>query len=98
MDVGIPYHVAVLGGIHGVESLEGGKINVKFPPLRNTNQMIKIKGKGIYPSPHSSERGDLFLSAHVEIPENMSDEYKTIVEQLAKLYSREVSNNNESTL
>lgn len=98
MDVGVPYHIAVLGGVFGVESLESSKINVKFPPLRSTNQMIKIKGKGVYASPYDTERGDLYLSPHVDIPENMSDEHKTIIEQLAKLYSREVSNNNESTI
>ena len=98
MSVGIPYHIAVLGGVHGVESVEGGKINVKFPPLKSITQMIKIKGKGIYPSPHSSDRGDLFLSPHVEIPENITEEHKTIVEQLAKLYSREDSNTESTRL
>jgi molecular chaperone DnaJ len=98
MNVGIPYHVAVLGGMHSIKSLEDTKINVKFPPLKSTTQMIKIKGKGVYSSPYSTERGDLFLLPHVEIPENMSDEHKTIIEQLAKLYSREDSNDESTSL
>lgn len=96
MDVAIPYHVAILGGVHKIDLFEGGKASVKFPPLKNVNQMIKIKGKGLYASPYETERGDLFLSPHVEIPENISEEHKTIVEQLANLYSREVSNNDST--
>lgn len=96
MSVGIPYHVAVLGGIRKIDLLEGGKVSVKFPPLKNTNQMIKIKGKGLYTSPYETERGDLFLSPYVEIPENISDEHKTILVQLANLYSREVSKNDST--
>lgn len=97
MNVGIPYHVAVLGGTHKVDLIEGGKISVKFPPLRNATQMIRIKCKGLYSSPIANERGDLFISAHIDFPENISEEHKTIVEQLANLYSREVLNN-ESTI
>lgn len=97
MNVGIPYHVAVLGGTHKIGLIEGGEISVKFPPLKNEKQMIRIKGKGLYSSPIVNERGDLFVSTHIEFPENISEEHKTIVEQLANLYSREVSNN-ESTI
>lgn len=95
MDVPIPYHIAIIGGIHPISMIEGGTVNVKFPPLTNNDQLIKIKGKGLYSGPSSTERGDLFLSPFIEIPENITEEYKTIVEQLAKLYGREESNNNE---
>lgn len=97
MNVAIPYHIAVLGGIYPITMIEGDKIKVKFPPIKNTIQLVKIKGKGVYAGPSSSERGDLFLSPYVDIPENISNEYKTIVEQLANLYTREVPNN-ESTI
>lgn len=97
MNVAIPYHVAVLGGIYPITTIEGDKIKVKFPPIKNTIQLVKIKGKGVYAGPSSSERGDLFLSPYIDIPDYISDEYKTIVEQLANLYTREVSDN-ESTI
>lgn len=97
MNVAIPYHIASLGGIHPVSMIEGDKIKVKFPPMKNNDQLIKIKGKGVFAGPSSNERGDLFLAPYVDIPDNISEEHKTIIEQLAKLYSREVSNN-ESTL
>lgn len=97
MNVAIPYHVALLGGVHPVSMIEGDKIKVKFPPMKNNDQLIKIKSKGVYTGPSSNERGDLFLAPYVDIPNNISEEHKTIVEQLAKLYSREESNN-ESTI
>ena len=98
MDVAIPYHIAVLGGVHKISCFDGSKISVKFPPIKSTNQMIKIKGKGVYSSPYESERGDLFLMPHVEIPDTISDEFKTIIEQLSNLYTREVSNNESTKL
>lgn len=91
MQVPIPYHISILGGVHPVTMIEGGTVNVRFPPLTKNEQLIKIKGKGLYAGPNAQERGDLFLSTFIEIPENISEEYKTIVEQLANLYTREES-------
>ncbi|MEI6801402.1 MAG: DnaJ domain-containing protein [Pseudomonadota bacterium] len=93
MQIPIPYHIAILGGIHQVETIEGGTVNVKFPQLSKNDQLIKIKGKGLYFGPNSTERGDLFLSPFIEIPENITDEYKTIIEQLANLYNRKEQTN-----
>lgn len=92
MSVPVPYHVAALGGNYPVAMIDGTSITVKFPPLQD-GQMIKIKEKGVYAGPTSEERGDLFLSPRVAIPTNISDEHKTIIEQLATLYSREVTPN-----
>jgi len=91
MQVPVPYHIAILGGVYPVETIEGNIINVKFPQFIKADQLIKIKGKGLYPGPNASERGDLFLSTFIKIPENISEEHKTIVTQLANLYSREES-------
>ena len=92
MSVPVPYHVAALGGNYPVAMIDGTSITVKFPPLQD-GQMIKVKEKGVYAGPTSEERGDLFLSPRVAIPTNISDEHKTIIEQLATLYSREVTPN-----
>lgn len=91
MDTYIPYHVAVLGGVHPVELFDGSKINVKFPPIQNNKQMIKIKSKGLFAGPEALERDDLYLEPRVDIPQNITDEHKTILEQLATLYTREVT-------
>lgn len=93
MSVFIPYHVAVLGGTHPVNLFDGTKISVKFPPMQDNTQMIKIKNKGIYTGPTSEERSDLFLLPSIEIPKNISDEHKTIIEQLATIYTKEVNSN-----
>lgn len=98
VNVAIPYHIALLGGVHPVLMIEGDIIKVKFPPMKNNDQLIKIKGKGVYAGPSSNDRGDLFLAPYVDIPNNISEEHKTIVEQLAKLYSREVPNNESTTI
>ncbi len=92
MSVPVPYHIAVLGGNYSVAMIDGATITVKFPPLQD-GQMIKIKSKGVYAGPISEERGDLFLAPRIAVPTNISDEHKTIIEQLATLYSREVTPN-----
>jgi len=98
MDVYIPYHVAVLGGIYDIELFDGNSVSVKFPALKNNDQLIKIKGKGIYVSPNSDERGDLFLAPKILIPNTISDEHKTILEQLANLYFKEQEVKHEHTV
>lgn len=99
MEVYIPYHVAVLGGICSVQIFDGTTLNVKIPALQNNNQLIKLKGKGLYPGPNVDERSDLFLAPKIAIPTNVSNEYKTILEQLATLYTKEEGKtNNESTI
>lgn len=84
MEVEVPYHIAVLGGTHEIDLLDGDKIKVKFQPIQK-NQLIKIKGKGIFPNPSATERGDLFLKPTVEIPVNISDEYKNLIQQISNL-------------
>ena len=89
-EIGIPYHIAVLGGTYPVELIEGGNISVKFPPLQ-IGKLIKIKNKGLYPGPNTSERGDLFLKPHVSVPklEDLTQEHKTIIENLATIYNNQ---------
>lgn len=88
MEVEIPYHIAVLGGTHEIDLFDGDKIKVKFQPIQK-NQLIKIKGKGIFSNPSAVERGDLFLKPTIEIPkqELLTEEYKTIIENLARIYN-----------
>jgi DnaJ-class molecular chaperone len=94
-DVAIPYHVAVIGGTATVELIEEGTITVKFPPHQN-GQLIKIKGKGLYPGPNIAERGDLFLKPYVDVPrlEELTEEHQTIIRQLAKLYTTDTEEQN----
>ena len=90
MDIEIPYHLAVLGGTYSIRSIEGTNMTVKFPPLQNNGQMIKLKSKGVYLGPTASERSDLFLRPRIEFPKKtLTEEYKTIIEQLAKIYNNE---------
>jgi molecular chaperone DnaJ len=87
-EIGIPYHVAVLGGTQSVKMIESDSVSVKFPPLQ-IGKLIKIKNKGLYPGPNAPERGDLFLKPYVAVPklEELSEEHKTIIEKLATLHS-----------
>lgn len=88
--IGIPYHIAVLGGTYPVELIEGGNISVKFPSLQ-IGKLIKIKNKGLHPGPNTSERGDLFLKPYVSVPklEDLTQEHKTIIENLATIHNNQ---------
>ena len=93
-EIMIPYHIAILGGEFQVGLIENKSIKVKFPPIAE-GQMIKIKGKGIYSSPMSQERGDLYLLPKIKIPKNISKKHKTIIEELAMIYQSEENDKNE---
>jgi DnaJ-class molecular chaperone len=87
-EVLVSYPTAVLGGAYKLKTLEGVEIVVKIPPLKN-GQMVKIKGKGVYAGVGARERGDLFLKPRVDIPEKLSDECKTLIQELARITAKE---------
>ena len=87
-DIFVPYSTAVLGGSHTLTTLEGTQIAIRIPPLKN-GQMVKIKGKGVCLGPHTEERGDLVLIPRIDIPEELTPEHKTIIEELARITNKE---------
>lgn len=82
MDLPIQIDEAVLGTKREVTTLEG-KIQVKVPPGTSSGQKLRLKGQGA--SDRKGGRGDLYTIIQIQVPKNISEEAKTLIEQFAQL-------------
>lgn len=78
----IDAHISVFEALTGIElqvqHLDGKVYSVKVPAGTQPNQMIRIPGKGM---PHGRfvTSGDLFIRCIVEVPDNLTEEQKTVI-------------------
>lgn len=70
---------ALLGVEYKLETLDG-TVKVKVPPLRSTDEILRIKEKGVPLG--SGKRGDLLIKVKVEFPQKLSRDAKKILENL----------------
>lgn len=73
---------AVLGGLVDVPLIDGTVEKVKLPAGIQPGEQVRIRGRG---APHlsSSGRGDQFAHVRVVVPKNLSDQQRSLFEQLA---------------
>lgn len=93
--VPINYSKMVLGGDIDVPTLDG-MVSLKIPPGVKNGTKFKLSGKGLHKfnnktSNHPHSRGDQFVLVELEIPKNISDQHKEILQELIKLEDQEVS-------
>jgi curved DNA-binding protein len=72
---------AALGASVSVPAINGA-IGIKIPPTTQNGQRFRVKGRGL-PGP-GAERGDLFVVAHIQMPQKTSETEKALWEQLAR--------------
>ena len=60
-----------------------GNINLSIPAGTQSNDKLRIKGKGI-PNVSSKKKGDMYVVANVVVPEKLSRDQKKMFEQLSK--------------
>jgi curved DNA-binding protein len=73
---------AVLGTTVRVRGLDG-ELDVKIPPGIANGQKLRLRGRGL-PLPKSTERGDLYVVAEIEVPKQVDAAERALWEQLAK--------------
>jgi curved DNA-binding protein len=76
-------YTAVLGGEVRVPTLDG-EVLLKIPAGTQPGQSFRLKGQGMPRLKKSKERGDLFASVKVRIPQNLSADEKKLFEQLSR--------------
>jgi molecular chaperone DnaJ len=74
---------AVLGAKLKVPTLEGA-VDVRVPPGTQPDEVLRLRNKGL-PRFDGSGRGSLNIRIQVNIPEKLSDEERTLYEQLRSL-------------
>ncbi len=82
MDVPINIAEATLGVEKEIPTLEGNII-VNIPSGSQTNDKLRVKGKGV-PYINSSKKGDLYLVLDVVIPTKLDRSQKKLFEELIK--------------
>jgi len=74
---------AMLGSEIEITALDRKKFIVVVPPGTQPNTMLSCKGEGL-PRINSPQRGDLLIRLKVEIPKNLTDSQKHLIETIKK--------------
>lgn len=70
---------ALLGTVVPIETLEGKTLEVKIPPMKRAEELLRVAGKGI---PLEGARGDLIIRLEVALPHKLSGKARKTVEDL----------------
>jgi curved DNA-binding protein len=80
----IDLYTAVLGGEITVDTMEG-KLKIKVKEGTQNGSRIRIRGKGFPVYKTEGVFGDLFVTYHVQIPTNLTEEQKELFRKLSTL-------------
>ncbi len=80
----IPFSDACLGTSVEITTLEGKSFKVKVPAGVQQEAKLRIKGHGLPDGPMGG-RGNLYVKILVKIPQEMTEEQRKIVKQLAEV-------------
>jgi curved DNA-binding protein len=83
--VTIPLTTAVLGGEAEVKTIGGKSLRLKVPPTTQQGQIFRLKGQGMPVIGKPDEHGDLYATADVQLPREVTPEQRTHFEALQKL-------------
>lgn len=84
VDVDVPLYTALLGGEVRVPTLTGDVL-LTVPPETQNGQTFRLAGQGMPKLQNPKERGDLFASAKIALPKNLTDGEKKLIRQLKAL-------------
>ncbi len=80
MDLPVKITDALLGSTVNIEMIEGTTIEVKIPPMKRAEELLRVRGKGV-PTGGSS-RGDLIIRLETALPQKLSHKARQALEDL----------------
>lgn len=83
--VPVPLTTAVLGGEADVRTISGKSLRLKIPPTTQHGQVFRLKGHGMPIPGKAGEFGDLYATADVQLPRQLTPEQRSHYEALQKL-------------
>jgi curved DNA-binding protein len=86
--VSVPLTTAVLGGEADVQTLSGRSLRLKIPPTTQNGQVFRLKGHGMPTTGKPDQTGDLYATADVQLPRELTPEQRQHFEALQKLEKR----------
>jgi DnaJ-class molecular chaperone len=78
--VAVPYSMAILGGEIAAPTIDG-EVKLRVRPGTQSGTMVRLRGQGAS-SLHGRGRGDEYVRLNVLIPEKLTREQKSIVEEM----------------
>jgi len=83
-NVDLDLYTAILGGEITVDTFNG-KVKLQIMPEMKNESKGKLKGKGFPIYKKEGEFGDMILTYHIKIPNNLSEQEKDLFKELQKL-------------
>lgn len=84
MDLPVKVSDALTGASYEIETLDG-MATIDVPALRSTEEILRMKGRGVPESGAGrGRRGDLLIRVRLEFPHKLSREAKELIEKLKK--------------
>lgn len=78
-EVTIPLATALLGGEVRVPTITG-EVSLKIPAGTQPERQFRLRGEG-FPRLRGSDRGDLIVTAHLQLPESLSSRQKELLRE-----------------
>lgn len=82
--IDVPVLTAILGGKMTVPTLTGD-VSLSIPAGTQNNRSIRLRGKGMPHLKNNEAYGDLIAKVSIQVPRQLSDEERSLYEQLAEL-------------
>ena len=73
---------ALLGTTIAVPTIDDKRLSLKIPPGTKHGTKMRLAGHGL-PTMQGKKKGDLFVQVQINVPKQLTDEQKKLVEQLA---------------
>jgi curved DNA-binding protein len=87
-DVPVSLYRALLGGEQTVDTL-AGPVKIKLKPETANGSRLRLRGKGFPVYRQEGQHGDLYLRLNVQLPTNLTDAERELLQQLAQLRGEE---------
>lgn len=87
-DVGL--FQALMGGTATIPALSG-KVKIKIPPGSQPGKVMRLKGFGMPVFGKEEQKGDLYVTINVQLPENLSEQEKELIRKWEKLRDKSAS-------
>jgi molecular chaperone DnaJ len=84
----VHYTQAALGADLGIETIDGTE-TLKIPAGTQPNQVFRLRNKGV-PFLDGTGRGDHYVHVAVRIPTTLTDQQRTLLEELASTHGEQV--------
>ncbi len=85
MEIPISYSQAVLGDKIDIPTMDG-HVELKIPAGSQPGTKLRLKDKG-FPGLGRSPRGDQYIILKLEVPKNISQKHKSVIEELKEFDS-----------